>query len=132
MGELTEQEAQDIVRQYAEGKANMHSFFTNVVKSPDTTKTGNLSQEELGVTNLPVRTYKELAIFSQDVAGQEEWADYFTKMSEVQTSSSLSKDGFLMRLAVTQKKEMADMTPQKKENKGWFKSKEKSNDSQTM
>lgn len=123
MTELTEADAQDIVRQFAEGKANMHSFFTNVVKSDDTTKTGNLNQDELGISNLPERTYKELEVFCNTVADQEDWADYMKSMAEVQTSTSLSKDGFLLRLAVTQKKELADLTPQKKENSGWFKSK---------
>lgn len=119
---MTEQEAQDILRSFSESKATIHTFFTNVIKSPDTTKTGNLTQEELGMPKLPVRTYKELALFSKDVANQDAWADYFEKMSEIQTSTSLSKDALLLRLSVTQKKELADLTPRKK-NKGWFKKK---------
>jgi len=124
---LTEKEAEDIIRQFSEGKSNMHSFFTNVVKADDTTRTGNLNDDELGISNLPVRTYKELEVFSNEVANQPEWADYFNKMSEIQTSTSLSKGGFLMRLSVTQKKEstLADLTPAKKENLGWFKRKNK-------
>jgi len=126
--DLTEKEAEDIVRQFNEGKANMHSFFTNVVKSPDTIKTGNLTQEELGVPKLPVRTYKELELFSKDIADEKEWGEYFQKMSEIQTASSLSKEGFFMKLAVTLKKELSDMTPSKKKNKGWFHKKDKSED----
>lgn len=117
--DISEKEAQEILRNFSESKTNMHTFFNNVVKSVDTTKTGYLTEDELGMSNLPVRTYKELALFSKDVADQAYWGDYFEKMSEIQTSSSLSKHGFLMKLSVTQKKEMADVSP-KKENKGWF------------
>lgn len=125
MADLSEKEAEDILRQFNEGKANMHSFFTNVVKTEDTLKTGNLDTDELGVSKLPVRTYQELALFSKEVANQDAWGEYFKKMSEIQSASSLSKDGFLLRLAVTQKKELADVTPTpRKENSGWFKRKE--------
>ena len=125
MSELTEQEAQEIIRQFGEGKANLHSFFTNVIKSDDTTKTGNLDTTELGLPILPVRTYKELDLFCRDIAGQDVFADYFKKMSEIMTSTSLSKDALLLKLAVTIKKEVADTSPEpKKQNRGWFKSKE--------
>lgn len=122
--EITEQEAQDLLRQYSEGKANVHSFFTNVIKANDTTKTGNLNQDELGMSKLPVRTYKELALFSKEIANEEEWSDYFNKMAEIQTATSLSKDAILIKLSVTNKKELADMTPERKKNKGWFSKKE--------
>jgi len=122
--ELTIEE-KEILRQLNEGKQNVHSFFTNIVKSKDTTKTGYLNQEELGMPKLPVRTYKELALFSKEVYGDTSWSDYFDKMSEIQTSTSLSKDGILLKLSVTQKKELADVSPkEKKVNKGWFKKKE--------
>jgi hypothetical protein len=124
MTDITEQEAQDLLRQYSEGKANVHSFFTNVIKANDTTKTGNLNQDELGMSKLPVRTYKELALFSKEIANEDGWADYFNKMSEIQTATSLSKDAILIKLSVTNKKELADMTPEKKKNKGWFSRKE--------
>lgn len=121
---ISEQEAQEIIRQFSESKANMHTFFTNVVKAKETLKTGNLSEDELGISNLPVRTYKELALFSNEVANQDYWGDYFEKMSEIQTASSLSKEGFMMKLSVTQKKELADVTKRRK-NKGWFGKKDK-------
>jgi len=45
-------------------------------------------------------------------------------MGAIQTDSSLSKEGFLMKLLVTMKKELADVSPKEtKKNKGWFKSK---------
>jgi hypothetical protein len=118
---LTEEQAEEIVRQFGEGKSNLHSFFTNIVKSVDTTKTGNLSTEELGIPQLPVRSYKELGLFCKDVANDSEFGKYFDKMSEIVTSSSLSKDALLLKLSVTIKKELSDLTPHKKKNAGWFK-----------
>ena len=121
----TEEEAQayaeEVARQYAHEKANIHSFFTKVIQNPDTLKTGNVSEEELGNPQISIRGLKELELFSRDICNDKSWADYFKNMAEIQTASSLSKEGFLMRLSVTQKKETADVTPKKKKNKGWFK-----------
>lgn len=119
---MTEKEAQDMLRQISEGRQNLHSFFTKVIKSDSTTKVGNLSIEELGISKLPLRTYLELAVFSKEIVEDNEWSDYFKKMGEIQTASSLSKEGFLMKLAVTMKKELADVSPKSKgKNRGWFK-----------
>lgn len=121
--EMTEQEAKDMLRQFSESKTNAYTFFRDIVKADDTTKTGNLTLEELGMPKLPVRTFKELALFSKDIAGEDKWQDYFEAMSEIHTSTSLSKEAMLIKLAVTTKKELADMTPKKKTNSGWFKGK---------
>lgn len=123
--EMTEEQAAKLLRDFAAAKQNVHTFFSNIIKSADTTKVGNLSEDELGVPKLPVRTYKELALFADDVYGDKSWSDYFTKLSEIQTSTSLSKEALLLRLSVTQKKELADVSPQsKKKNKGWFRKKD--------
>jgi len=114
---------EEIARQYAQEKSNIHSFFTKVIQNIDTSKTGNLNEEELGVPNVPVRSLKELELFSKDVYMDKTWADYFNKMAEIHLATSLSKEGFLMKLSVTSKKELADVTPSKKKNKGWFKKK---------
>jgi len=126
MSEITEEEAQELIRQFNEAKQNVHSFFTNVVKTKDTTKTGNLTSDELGLSKHPVRTYKELALFCKEVAGDETFASYFDKLAEIQTSTSLSKDALLLKLSVTSKRELADVTPKKKKNSGWFKKKNES------
>jgi len=123
--DMTEQQAEEMLRGFSESKQSMHSFLKSVVVHDDTTKTGNLSIEELGYSKNPVRTYKELGLFSEEIIEDRPWADYFNKMSEVQTSTSLSKEGFLMKLVNTMRKELADMSPKdKKANKGWFKGKE--------
>lgn len=122
--EITEQEAQELIRSFSESKATMHTFFRDVVKTSDTLKVGNLSPDELGMSALPVRSYKELALFCEEVANQPQFTKYFDAMSEIQTASSLSKEGFLMKLSVTQKKELKDTSPEKKSNRGWFKKKD--------
>ena len=123
--EMTEQQAEEMLRNFSESKQTMHSFLKSVVIHEDTTKTGNLSIEELGYSKNPVRTYKELSLFCDDVLDDTPWKDYFNAMSEVQTSTSLSKEGFLMKLVNTMRKELADMSPkEKKANKGWFKGKD--------
>lgn len=119
---MTEEEAQSLLREFQEARQSAFSFFTNVIKSKDTTKTGNLTQEELGNPKVPLRTFKQLHLFCKDVWGQEKWAEYFEKLGEIHTATSLSKDALLIKLAVTQKKELADTTPEKerKKNRGMF------------
>jgi hypothetical protein len=115
---------EEVSRQYAQEKANIHSFFTKVIENLDTTKTGNVDEEELGKPQISIRGLKELELFSRDVYMDDSWGDYFEKMAEIQTATSLSKEGFLMKLSVTSKKELADVTPKtKKKNSGWFKKK---------
>lgn len=122
--EMTNEQAESMLREYMDGKQNKHTFLRDIVMSDDTTKTGNLDSEELGLPNLELRGMKDLVIFSREVADDESWASYFEKQSEMLTATSLSKDGMLVKLGGTDKKEMADMTPTtKKENKGWFKKK---------
>ena len=108
----------------AEEKQNVHSFLHNVATSEDTTKTGFLSTEEIGAPILPVRTYKELALFCKEVANMEYFSDYFIKKAEITTSTSLSKDAKLLTLAVINRTEVDDLTKApRKENKSWFKPK---------
>jgi len=130
---ITEKEAQDLVRHFNEQSSGVHSFLTSVVRTDDTTKLGNLKEEEIGTPRISLRGLKELQLFSKEIAEENEWADYFGKLAEIQTSTSLSEKALLPRLAVTQKKELADMSPQqtaKKKNSGWFKSKNKQDPNQ--
>ena len=122
--EQVKEYGEEIARQYAIEKANTHSFFTKVIQNDDTTKTGNLSDEELGNPQITLRGLKELELFSKKVEENKLWEEYFGQMAEITTATSLSKEGFLLRLSVTQKKELADVTAKPKKNKGWFKKKD--------
>lgn len=105
-------------------KHNVHSFLTKVIEEEDTTKLGNLELEELGEPKLPIRTSKELALFCREIADMPEFADFFDKEGEILTKTSLSKEGFLLKLSTIRTSQVADVTPkEKKKNKGWFKKK---------
>ncbi len=120
--EMTEAQAEQMLREYSEQKQNTHTFFTKIIQTEDTTKVGNLTSEELGEPRLPLRSSKELELICKDLIDNPGWADYFKKEAEILTSTSLSKDGTLIKLSVTSKKELADVTPkERKKNKGWFK-----------
>jgi hypothetical protein len=107
---LTEEEIAERLSQLVgttptpEEKHNVHTFLNNVAVARDTTKTGNLSEEELGLPRLPVRTYQELALFCRNVANMSYFADYLRAKGEILTSTSLSKNAKLINLAVLQKR----------------------------
>ena len=106
-------------------KYSMYTFLHNVATADDTSKIGNLSQEELGMPQRPLRSDKSIGLWCGDVMENPFFEEFFNKEAEITTSTSLSKDGKLIGLAVLQRREMADMTKPKKENKGWFKKKDK-------
>ena len=122
----SEQEVSDLIRTYTESKETAHSFFTKVIFSETLTpisKTGNLNQEELGISRLPVRTYEELGLFCNDICNRPKWGEYFDKLAKIQLITSLGKDGFLIRQAGTKRSEIADVTPKQRVNRGFFKKK---------
>lgn len=128
-----EKEIEDILKDKTAGtepvadeKQNVHSFLFNVSKANDTTKLGNLTSEEVGLPKLPTRTYKDLALFCKNVGNMPYFQDYFLAKAEIVTSTSLSKDALLIKLAVVNRKEIADVTKAPlTENRGWFKRKGK-------
>lgn len=115
-----ENEVEALIRGLASKTANIHSFFTDIIKAKSTKKTGNLEKEELGTPRLTQRGVLELELFCRNIYKQDLWADYFKDIAEIQTATSLSKDGTLIKLAVTNKTELAETTKEKKKNKGMF------------
>jgi len=132
--ELTPQEREELkeLMGYAgpvdSSRQTVHSFLHNVATAKDTTKLGNLREEEIGLLSNPVRSFKHLALFSRKIMKSDELADFFDNSSEIGTSTSLSRDGFLTKLAVVTRKELADVTKPRKENKGWFSRKKDENE----
>jgi len=107
-----------------EEKYSHHKFLHDVAESIDTTKTGFLTGEELGVPKHPTRTYKKIALICSDIMDIPYFATHFTNESEILTSTSLSKDAKLLSLAVIQRRQLEDVTrPKKKKAGGWFKKK---------
>lgn len=107
-----------------EEKYNVHSFLNKVATSDDTTKVGYLTADELGLPTHTLRTQKELALISNKIMGNNYFSDYYAAKGEILTSTSLSKDGKLIHLAVVQKRVIEDATKPKKENTGFFKRKD--------
>lgn len=127
--EMTQEQAEDYIKSLGiapipEEKHSVHTFLHKVATSDDTTKLGNLKEEEVGLARHPLRTYKELALFCRDVADMDYFADYFDKKAEILTSTSLSKEALLLKLAVVIRREQSNILKVPKENKGWFKKKQ--------
>jgi hypothetical protein len=121
------QALQDYGAPVPEEKQNIHTFLTNVVKAKDTTKTGYLSDVELGVTPYSERTYKTIELYSEN-ANDDLWALHFKRRAEILTATSLSRNAKLLSLAVLQRRELADTSDDdlnRKKNSGWFSKKEK-------
>lgn len=135
--ELTESEKQEIKEllgygsSTSEGKHNTHSFLYNVATAQDTTRLGNLTDEEIGKLDNPIRAYKFLALFADKIMKKDGLKDFFNSRSGIGTDTSLSRQGFLTKLAVVTRKELADVSPKdKKKNKSWFKSKDEKQETQ--
>lgn len=115
-----------------EEKHNVHSFLHKVATADDTTKVGNLTEDELGLPSKTLRTYKEMALISDKLMDNATLKDYYTAKSEIITATSLSKNAKLINLAVIQKRIIEDETKDKKENKGWFKKKDKESENPNL
>jgi len=116
-----------------EEKQNIYNYFKKVISMKDNTKTANLTEDEIGFAKIPVRTNQEIALFC-DVMGMGDiedggkmkgFAGYFMKEAQILLGTSLSREGFLNKLAVTQKRESSFNTKAPAQNKGWFKKKKK-------
>lgn len=129
--QLTEEEKQALADAYGFGaptpkeQHNAHSFLNKVATEEDTTKVGNLTSDELGLPRTNIRTIKEMALIAEKIMGNNFLKDYYNAKAEILTSTSLSKEAKLINLAVIQRRQIEDLTkPERKENKGWFKSKQ--------
>jgi hypothetical protein len=111
----------------SEDKQSIHTFLFNVATAKDTTKVANLRDDkeinELGIPLYTIRGAKEMALISEKIMGNDFFSDYFEADAENTLATSLSREGFLVRQATTQTKQVADITKRRKINKGWFGSK---------
>lgn len=111
----------------AEDKQSVHTFLFNVATAEDTTKVGNLRDDkemnELGNPSHNVRGSLELARISELIMDNKIFTNWFKKEAEEILATSLSREGFLIKQATTQTKQVADITKRRKINKGWFGSK---------
>jgi len=113
-----------------EDKQNVHTFLINVVKEQEIeniSKVGNLRDDkelnEIGIPMWNIRGCLEMARISKSLMGNDFFKNYFESSARETLSSSLSREGFIIRQATTQTKQVADITKRRKINKGMFGSK---------
>ena len=112
-------------------KHNLHTFLNEVLKTKDSTKVANLTDEELGTLKYSVRTLKEFQLISEIIIENPVFAAFFASEAEnVGLAPSLSRNGRLITLAVTQKRTLADETKVRKPSSSWFKPKAKQEESE--
>ena len=104
---LTDEEAFDEISQLyptQEEKQNIFTYFKKVILQKNNIKTANLTNDEIGLVKLPVRTNLEIAQYC-DSMGMKGFSSFFEKEAQILLGTSLSREGFLDKLAVTQKRE---------------------------
>jgi len=118
-----------------EDKHNVHKFLFDVVMAKDSTKIGNLQVDkeinELGTPEHTVRGSKSMELIADKIMDNDYFKGYFEQEVEDTLATSLSREGFLIKSAVTQTKQIADITRRKKTNKGWFKKTEETSGGDT-
>jgi len=118
----TEAEAEDLrdfIRKVGEEKG-IDNFFLEIIRNDDSLKLGNLTQDEIGLPQLPVRTLVELADDCENIPSMSSFVDDFRKQAQNMIASSLSKEGFLIKARITQKKELLDSDKRKQKRRSLF------------
>ena len=100
-------------------KDSQFKFFRDILKIEDTTRVGNLTAQELGLTKLGVRHYQEIAAYA-GVEGLDIVQDYLMLKSQIISSTSMSKKGFWAELFVTMIKREKKDKPTEEKKKKWF------------
>lgn len=118
----TEAKAEDLkefYRKFGQDENGIDAFFLEIIRTIKTTKVGNLNEDELGKPQIPVRTLLELSKDCALIPSMSSFQKSFEIEAENILATSLSKDGFLIKARITQKKEFLDK-PKKKVRKGLF------------
>jgi len=111
--ELTPEEEQELTELFGEKgygyptleeKQNIYAYFKKVIAMPFNIKTANINKDEMGMIQLPVRSLLGLSLYCKSM-GMSGFSHYFKNEAQIILGSSLSFEGFLDKLAVTQKKE---------------------------
>lgn len=129
--ELTEEEILKLAQSMKDNvptqdeKQNIHTFLHSVVIADDTKKIGFLKVDkelnELGIPQHTVRGSLEMARIADKIMDNNFFKEFFMAEAEEVLSTSLSREGFLIRQATTQTKQVADATKRIRTQKGMFK-----------
>ena len=111
----------------SEERINVHTFLRDVVINADPTRIGNLRDDkdinELGIPQWTVRGSLDMVRISDRIMNNSFFQEFFKSSSDDTLATSLSREGFLVRQASVQTKQIADITKRRKINKGMFGSK---------
>jgi len=102
-----------------EKKDNQFKFFREILHLPESWKVGNLKDEEIGKSKLGVRSYLELAQYSE-AEGLDQLEKYFTGKADIVAAPTMGRKGFLAQLFVTSIKREQKIKEPSKLKKGWF------------
>lgn len=83
-----------------EKKDSIYKFFREILHLPESWKVGNLKNDEIGKSRLSVRSYLELAAYNK-AEGQSIVSEYFTSKANILASTSMGRDGFVVKTIVT-------------------------------
>ena len=130
MKEMAKEEAKydeirDFIRQVGAEEKGIDNFFLEIIRDDKSFKIGNLDKDELGVPQLPIRTLIELADDCKLIPSMSSFTTDFQEQAKNLIATSLSKEGFLIKARITQKKELLDTDKRKNRlKKGLFGKKE--------
>lgn len=99
----------------SEEKNTIFTFFNKIISKKDSIKVSNLEKNELNAVRLLRKTASYGNIMGWDFASQ-----FIADDAEVILGSSLSKGGFLIQQAVTQKRELRTRNIRNLQKKGLF------------
>lgn len=110
-----------------EEKQNVHTFLLNVVQAEEPSKVikvGNLRDDkemnELGVPVWTARGALDMVRISDKIMDNTFFKEYFENQMVHTLSSSLSREGFIIKHATLTTKQVVDATKRRKINKGMF------------
>jgi len=108
-------------------RQNVHTFLINVVQTEDIDKISKIANlrddkdiNELGYPRWNVRGALSMARISDKLMDNKFFKEYFEAQASETLATSLSRDGFLIRQATTNTKQILDATRRRKVNKGMF------------
>jgi hypothetical protein len=84
-------------------KDSIYTFFRHILGLADSSKVANLNKRELGMLDLSVRNCEYIAAVS-DVLHNRAVHDFFMAKAEITLATSMSRNGWLPELVVSQKK----------------------------
>ena len=116
-------EEQDLYGNYpvSRDKDSVFTFFKQLLHLSRTTRVGNVNpKSELGMLQFSVRTNEYLALVGKTL-GDHDFEKFWVDQSEIITSTSMAKDGWLTTLPISQKR-FASRTvrPIRTEGKGFL------------